>query len=136
MGGIVDDLKGEAGRALGYTAGSQKQVKDKVAPTLKAAGLDMDLDPAADEKLTTKAGPVGPDLTDELIQKARTNMAMRLGYARGRSSTFSQQDGAQMDLAAPVLGAETDQGQMATQAVKWRRTRALAGPAPSTPYGK
>lgn len=55
-------------------------------------------------KTTGDTGPIAPDLADEALKKARTNMALRLQFMRGRNSTFSSNQMGSLDMSRSVLG--------------------------------
>lgn len=77
---------------------SDDEWRDYAENTFIAGQGGSPLAPAENKK------PPGADLTDEFLQKARTNMALRLQSTRGRSSTFSQGSMGKLDLSKPVLG--------------------------------
>lgn len=55
--------------------------------------------------ISKAGGKPAPDITDDLVKKARTSMALRLQTTRGTKSTFSSKSSmGGLDLGKPVLG--------------------------------
>ena len=102
----IDQARGGAGNIGGDMSGTAQMLqnwsdedwKNAAEGELTSLGIASPLVPPENKK------PVSPDLTDEFLQKARTNMALRLQSTRGRSSTFSQGSMGKLNLNKPVLG--------------------------------
>jgi hypothetical protein len=90
-----------------YLASSgQYQNRGLFQNDLFSGHMNQDVNAAATAQTNTLLGapPDAPDLTDQLLQKTRTNFAMRLMTGKNQNSMFGNTQTGGLNLGGNVLG--------------------------------